>query len=112
MDVKHHVYLLTYCSLSQPLTPPFPNPPPLVHLLSKVFLLSSAEDTEDGGVAVMARTFPVYILLPIGAAFILESLWRRETSVPVVRAFCLQTYATWCFQCAHMLHAGNAFPGE
>ena len=28
VDFKHHVYLLTYCSLSQPLTPPFPNPPP------------------------------------------------------------------------------------
>ncbi|XP_070204008.1 uncharacterized protein [Littorina saxatilis] len=75
------------------------------------FALHSRTDDLEG-VQMMVRTFPVFILLITSACFVLEPLWSRGFMCCVVRAFCVQTYATWCFQSAHVLHGASAFPGS
>ncbi|KAL8569856.1 hypothetical protein ACOMHN_038549 [Nucella lapillus] len=77
-----------------------------------VALYFSAQDYPEEGVKAMTLTFPVYLLLPLSACFALDPLWRRGSTCNVVRAFCLHVYATWCFQCAHVLHAPDSFPGS
>ncbi|XP_076452520.1 transmembrane protein 45B-like [Babylonia areolata] len=77
-----------------------------------VALHYSAQDYPDEGVKVMVLTFPVFVLLPVSACFVLDPLWRRGFTVHVARAYFLQVYATWCFQSAHALHSADAFPGS
>lgn len=67
---------------------------------------------ESGPVAMMALTFPVYLLLPISVVYVLEPMWRSGFGTQLVRAYCLQAYGTWCWQSGYILHAHNGFPGS
>nr|KAG5700611.1 hypothetical protein BaRGS_015407 [Batillaria attramentaria] len=75
-------------------------------------LYNRSHDFAERPVSMMTLTFPGYLLLSISVVFVLEPLWLSGSVTQLVRAFFLQTYATWCWQSGFILHAHSGFPGS